>query len=139
MSLLCVPRCCVVALVACLTAATACKSDPPSASSAPACNSGEVEWPDDAEPLWNNITVTQVNREQPRASLVPFDLDGFFEDNEVRPYRFSLNGPWRFHFSDSPAARPMGFEAVDFDDSIWDTIDVPSNVEMLGYGDSSSR
>ncbi|MBW2546989.1 MAG: DUF4981 domain-containing protein, partial [Deltaproteobacteria bacterium] len=135
MSLLCVPRCCVVALVACLTAATACKSDPPSASSAPACNSGEVEWPDDAEPLWNNITVTQVNREQPRASLVPFDLDGFFEDNEVRPYRFSLNGPWRFHFSDSPAARPMGFEAVDFDDSIWDTIDVPSNVEMLGYGE----
>ena len=130
-----VPRCCLVALAAFLAAVTACKSDPSAGATAPACNTGNFAWPEDAEPLWNNIEVTQVNRERPRASFLPLDPDQFVQNDEIRPYQLSLNGAWRFHFSSSPTARPVGFEALDFDDSIWDTIEVPSNVEMLGYGE----
>ena len=46
----------------------------------------------------------------------------------------SLNGTWRFHWCGEPAQKPEGFERADFDDSDWQTIDVPSCVEMRGYG-----
>jgi len=50
------------------------------------------------------------------------------------PSTMSLDGEWRFHWSQSPDGAPAGFEAVDFDDSGWDTIAVPSNWELEGYG-----
>ncbi len=103
---------------------------------APACNTGEFEWPDDAEPLWNNIAVTQVNRERPRATLTPNAIP-MLEPGvvDLDPYQLSLNGTWRFQFVESPESRPEAFEAADFDDSGWDAIEVPSNVEMLGYAE----
>ena len=54
-----------------LVLVAACKSDSPSEAeeiTVPACNTGDFEWPDDAEPLWNNFEVTSVNRELARAS-----------------------------------------------------------------------
>lgn len=59
------------AFLALVSFLTACRSDPSSANMAPACNTGDFAWPDEAEPLWNNIAVTQVNRERPRATFVP--------------------------------------------------------------------
>ena len=121
----------------------ACKSDPAATTTAPLCNDGDFEWPEDAEPLWNNFEVTSVNREPARASfdlwrlaLVEDGSNGLVEVDPAGPaYSMSLNGPWRFRFADSPGARPEGFEAIDFDDAGWETIDVPSNVEMLGHAD----
>lgn len=46
----------------------------------------------------------------------------------------SLDGEWRFQWTPTPAVAPQGFEAPDFDDSGWDTIAVPSNWELQGYG-----
>ena len=46
----------------------------------------------------------------------------------------SLNGAWRFHFSERVADAPDGFFADTFDASGWDEIDVPSNWQMRGYG-----
>lgn len=46
----------------------------------------------------------------------------------------SLDGEWRFHWSQSPDGAPEGFQSVDFDDSNWATIAVPSNWELNGYG-----
>ncbi len=105
-----------------LLSVSACKTEP--ASEVAACNSGDLAWPDAAEPLWNNIGVTAVNRERPRASFVA-----------IEPEQVSLNGAWRFRFAESPDSRPEGFEAVAFDVSSWDSIEVPSNIEMLGYGE----
>jgi beta-galactosidase len=120
-------------LLAALLVLAACKSD--SANEAieitvPACNTGDFEWPDGAEPLWNDFEVTSVNREPARATFLPRTADG-----DAEPYVVSLNGAWRLRFAGSPDLRPEGFQATDFDDSSWDTIDVPSNVEMLGYAE----
>ncbi len=101
----------------------ACKTEP--ASDAAACNSGDLAWPDAAEPLWNNIEVTAVNRERPRASFVAMaSLD---DEVAIEPEQVSLNGAWRFTFVESPDSRPEGFEAVEFDVSSWDSVEVPQD------------
>ncbi|WP_329001866.1 DUF4981 domain-containing protein [Kribbella sp. NBC_00709] len=48
--------------------------------------------------------------------------------------RLSLNGQWRFRLAPSVAAAAEGFEAVDFDDSDWDWLPVPSSWPMHGHG-----
>ncbi len=48
--------------------------------------------------------------------------------------RISLNGSWKFCCSESPAAAPKGFEKEGYDDSGWDTIEVPGHIQMQGYG-----
>ena len=45
-----------------------------------------------------------------------------------------LSGKWKFWYSSSPVKAPEGFESSRFDDSGWDSIDVPSNWQMKGYG-----
>ena len=42
----------------------------------------------------------------------------------------SLNGDWKFNLVSEPSQRPLDFYQVDFDDSSWDKIPVPSNWEM---------
>lgn len=50
------------------------------------------------------------------------------------PWYQSLNGNWKYHYSPTPAQRIPGFEVPGFDDHTWNTIPVPANVEMEGYG-----
>jgi beta-galactosidase len=125
------PRFALPALLMSVIVVAACSKTTAPESTVQACNTGSFEWPDDDEPLWNNIDFTEVNRERPRATLVPIRSteDGFAFD------RVSLGGSWRMKFAESPDSRPEGFESVDFDDADWDTLGVPSNVEMLGYGE----
>ena len=46
----------------------------------------------------------------------------------------SLNGNWRFNYSQSLAAAPVGIEAETFDDGAWDTLPVPSSWNFHGHG-----
>lgn len=87
-------------------------------------------------PAWNDIAVIRENVEAPRAHFVPFRdathaTAGTPSEN---PWLMSLNGTWKFHYSDSPGKRPANFHAVDFDVSGWDDIPVPSNWEREGHG-----
>ncbi len=88
------------------------------------------------QPEWNNLSVLQVNREQPRASMMiyPDAATAVQCDRTKSPWFQSLNGPWKFKWSKSPAERPTEFYRPGMDMSKWDTIPVPSNWEMLGYG-----
>ena len=89
-----------------------------------------------ARPAWNDINVIRENTEAPRASFTPYtDRDNAIERRiDENPYFQSLNGEWRFHFSEGPATRPVEFFVREFDVSGWDTIPVPSNWERHGYG-----
>ena len=87
-------------------------------------------------PPWQDPAVFQMNREPPRASFTPFEsaaaaVAGPAADS---PRRMSLNGAWKFHFVPRPAERPENFFEPGFDDSGWDSVPVPSNWELLGYG-----
>ena len=79
-------------------------------------------------PSWNDINVIRENTEAPRAHFIP----GRVDPANIR--QLSLNGTWRFNYSDSPSARPPVFYAASFDVSTWDEIPVPSNWERHGYG-----
>ncbi|MBR1920731.1 MAG: beta-galactosidase, partial [Kiritimatiellae bacterium] len=89
---------------------------------------------------WENLAVNSINRLPARTYAMPLadeeaafaEAPGAFEP--ATPYAQSLNGDWKIKWTGDPARRPTGFEAIDYDDSDWATIDVPSCVEMRGYG-----
>ena len=87
----------------------------------------DVSLAEEQRPAWNDINVIRDNVEAPRAHFVPSHAGG-----EAR--RLSLNGNWKFHYSDTPAGRPADFYQADFDVSGWDDIPVPSNWERHGHG-----
>ena len=87
-------------------------------------------------PAWNDVDVIRINAEHPRASYVAYPDPGAAKARDIagNPHYLSLNGTWKFHYVDTPGARPNGFEAESFDVSSWDDIPVPSNWERQGFG-----
>ena len=86
---------------------------------------------------WENPEVNSINRLSARTYTMPLaDEQAAFSDalEPETPYKMSLNGDWRFSWVGDPARRPLDFWKADFDDADWATIDVPSCVEMRGYG-----
>ena len=55
-------------------------------------------------------------------------------DKRSSPRCLSLDGEWKFSYAGCPADRAVGFYKPDFDDSMWQTISVPSNWQLQGYG-----
>ena len=68
------------------------------------------------QPYWNNLEVYRLNKVQPHDRIIP---EG--------PWRISLNGTWRFRYFDNPAQATIT-------PSRWDSIKVPGNIELQGYG-----
>ncbi len=79
-------------------------------------------------PAWNDVDVIRENAEAPRAHFVPARTNGSVDHHK------SLNGDWKFSFSESPAGRIANFHEASFDVSDWADIPVPSNWERHGYG-----
>jgi len=89
-----------------------------------------------ASEAWNNLDILQENREPSRATMMVYQSPeaALAYDRNKSTWFQSLNGSWSFKWVRSPADRPVGFEAVDYDTDGWDQIDVPSNWEIKGYG-----
>ncbi len=68
------------------------------------------------QPHWNNLEVNRVNKLQPHDRIVP-------EGDWVR----CLNGIWRFRYFDNPSRATLAPDR-------WDSIRVPGNIELQGYG-----
>jgi len=84
---------------------------------------------------WENQTVFQINREEPRAHFFPFESEALAlkNDKSLSNYFQSLNGEWKFHFAKDPTQKATGFEQVDYEVSHWDDITVPGHWEMQGW------
>ena len=84
---------------------------------------------------WENQAVSEINRETPHVSLMPFDTEAKVSANDfsVSPFYKSLNGKWKFYFVNKPADRPSGFYSSSYDDRLWKLIDVPANWDLKGY------
>ncbi len=75
-------------------------------------------------PEYLNPKITSVNKLPPRSSaVVPF-YNGNADQCVL------LNGEWKFNLGQNPADRIKNFAAVDFDDSKWLNMPVPSNWQM---------
>jgi beta-galactosidase len=84
--------------------------------------------------------IFEAGREPPRAYLIPVGTDRLdpapisTSDVYASPFVILLNGSWRFAWSPHASGAPDGFADPDLDDSGWDLIEVPGNVELQGYG-----
>ena len=67
-------------------------------------------------PYWNNLEMYRLNKVQPHDRIVP---DG--------PWHMSLNGTWRFAYFNTP-------DEATLKPKHWDTIQVPGNIELQGFG-----
>ena len=89
-----------------------------------------------AQDNWQNQNVFAEGRLYPTSTFYPFKDKGeaMIGDYEKSPYYISLDGYWKFKFSPNPEKRPLEFFKKDYNVSSWDSIPVPSNWEMQGYG-----
>jgi len=84
---------------------------------------------------WENPNIVDKNKVEGRATFVLFQNESIAKNNkaETSAYYKSLNGEWRFNIVKKPVDRPMDFYKIEFDDTKWSTITVPSNWEMQGF------
>ncbi len=85
---------------------------------------------------WENPQLLSRRREPARAALVPYaDAESALTgERGASPFFKLLNGAWSFYYAPSPMLLPTGFTAEDYDAGQWDTLPVPSNWQMHGYG-----
>lgn len=73
-----------------------------------------------------NLEVFEMNQEEGRAYHIPSKS-------------ILLNGNWKFNYTETPYEVPGDFFKPGFNDRRWAEIPVPSNWEMLGYGEPLFR
>ena len=86
---------------------------------------------------WENLSVNSINREPARTYTMPLaSVDAALSDalEPESPYKMSLNGTWKISWAGNPDLRVKDFWRSDYSDADWLTIDVPSCVEMRGFG-----
>jgi beta-galactosidase len=88
-----------------------------------------------------NPQVFELNQEDGHVPLVPYvTVDEALMNIRSKSAGFlSLNGTWKFHLANTPEETPDKFYEEKFNDRNWDTIHVPSNWEMQGFGDPLFR
>ena len=77
-----------------------------------------------AQPYWNNLEVYRLNKLKAHDRVVPDSKPGYLYGHQ---WCMSLNGTWRFAYFDNPAKATLN-------PSHWDSIRVPGNVELQGFG-----
>jgi beta-galactosidase len=77
-----------------------------------------------------------INRLPMRATIYPFPSPQTARsvDREKTPWFQLLNGQWRFKAVERPESVALSDTAVDCDRSNWDTVEVPGNWTLQGYG-----
>lgn len=88
-----------------------------------------------------NIMPDWQNQKVVRRNTVPYHSYMFSYDNLCDAKKsgrgnsnfISLNGDWKFNYSENPYVVPEDFAAICCDDNGWDEIEVPSNWQMKGY------
>ena len=90
---------------------------------------------------WENPTKYEWNKEKPHADFRLYErTDDAVNDNPQKSsWQYSLNGTWKFVYAPSIAESIKDFYCTDLSDNDWDTITVPSNWEIQGFGEPIIR
>ncbi len=101
----------------------------------------ELNYLDHIYDYIENTSVFESGQEPGHVPLVPYlTVQEALENRMEKSASYlSLNGTWKFYYSETPEGTPAGFYNVKFDDSKWNTINVPGNWEMQGFGDPLFR
>jgi beta-galactosidase len=87
-------------------------------------------------PEIENPRLTGIHKEPAHATLMPYGniAEALRGNRKASSRSLLLNGTWKFHWVSWPQKRPVDFYKPTFDVSRWDTISVPSNWQVKGYG-----
>lgn len=87
-------------------------------------------------PDWENEQIRAINREPSHSPWGAYESaeQARLLDRSASKWSLSLEGKWRFYYAQTPNQVPDDFFQPGYDASGWDTIPVPSNWEMYGYG-----
>lgn len=88
-------------------------------------------------PELEDPTVNSINRLPARTYSLPLESVSAALTDAIEPespYAISLNGDWKISWAGSPDRMIPDFWKPEFDDSAWQTIDVPSCMELRGFG-----
>jgi beta-galactosidase len=98
--------------------------------------SGVCLMAQDKLPDWENPEVFAVNKENTRATALPYPSENLAlgDDFASSPFYQSLNGKWKFYWVPKVSEIPDGFYKESYDVSGWKEIPVPGNWEFNGYG-----
>ena len=85
---------------------------------------------------WENMHISEINRLSSRATSVSYDNENDAKklDRKASSRYLDLNGYWKFSWYPIPEQAPADFYSKGFDSHNWDSIPVPSNWELQGYG-----
>ena len=91
----------------------------------------------DNAPEWRNPQVNQQNREARRANFFAYENEDLARGGlKSQSQRYlSMEGMWRFRFVKNHQDAPVGFWALNYDDSKWEDFPVPGLFELNGHGD----
>jgi beta-galactosidase len=84
---------------------------------------------------WEDPSRTSLNTVNPHVCRVPFEsVDSALKGNySGSPWYLSLNGVWKFNYSENPDKRPVDFFKTGYNTDHWKEITVPVTFEMQGY------
>lgn len=85
---------------------------------------------------WENPVMYEFNKEAPHVNFMLFNKqqDVIKDEYALSPYYKSLNGSWKFIYTDKYANRNKDFYLEGLNEKNWNNIDVPSNWELKGFG-----
>jgi beta-galactosidase len=85
---------------------------------------------------WENPALFEWNKEAPHASFMLYQSqqDVITDEYNRSPFYQSLNGKWKFIYTDKYANRITDFYRTDLNTTQWNDITVPSNWEIQGFG-----
>jgi len=85
---------------------------------------------------WENETLFELNKEKAHAAFTLFSnkADALTDQQEKSSFYQSLNGSWKFLYTDNHINRPQNFYETGLNDASWNNLSVPSNWELNGFG-----
>jgi beta-galactosidase len=85
---------------------------------------------------WEKPSLVDLRKEPPHATFTLYNRqeDVFSSPAGKSSLYQSLNGNWKFNYSDNSRNRPQDFFKPDFNDAAWKLLPVPSNWELHGFG-----
>ena len=99
------------------------------------------KFPADIYQFIENPDVIEMNQEPGHVPIIAYkntEMALSCKKDKTQGY-LSLNGIWKFKYSENPATTPPDFFKASYDDKKWNNISVPGNWEMQGYGDPMFR
>ena len=85
----------------------------------------EIKWLDNPE-------IFRVNQLAAHSDHTFYESEEAYDKGESALLQ-SLDGKWRFAYSENSKVRPVSFYEVSFNDEAFDTIQVPGHIELSGY------